>query len=85
MKTHPRAPPPRANGNDIADVMRPAAAAAYLDTTAKTLATWRCRGGGPPFTRLGRSIRYRRGDLDAFLVGRTVRSTSEYGVELREG
>lgn len=25
-----------------------------------TLATWRCRGGGPPFLKLGSAVRYRR-------------------------
>ena len=25
-----------------------------------TLTTWRCRGGGPRFLKLGRSVRYRR-------------------------
>lgn len=25
-----------------------------------TLATWRCRGGGPPFLKLGTAVRYRR-------------------------
>ena len=25
-----------------------------------TLATWRCRGGGPPFLKLGAAVRYRR-------------------------
>tara|TARA_R110000744_G_scaffold112451_2_gene210805 strand:- start:758 stop:1024 length:267 start_codon:yes stop_codon:yes gene_type:complete len=27
---------------------------------ACTLATWRCRGGGPPFMKLGAAVRYRR-------------------------
>ena len=25
-----------------------------------TLAPWRCRGGGPPFLKLGSAVRYRR-------------------------
>ncbi|KCZ57424.1 helix-turn-helix transcriptional regulator [Hyphomonas chukchiensis] len=27
---------------------------------ACTLATWRCRGGGPPYMKLGSAVRYRR-------------------------
>ncbi|KJS27378.1 MAG: hypothetical protein VR75_03485 [Hyphomonadaceae bacterium BRH_c29] len=27
---------------------------------ACTLATWRCRGGGPAFMKLGAAVRYRR-------------------------
>lgn len=32
-----------------------------------TLAIWRCRGVGPPYLKLGRHIRYRRVDVDAWL------------------
>ena len=32
----------------------------WLDEAIDTLATWRCRGGGPTFMKLGAAVRYRR-------------------------
>ena len=42
-------------------------AADYLTLTKSTLEAWRCRGGGPVFVKLGKAVRYRKEDLDAFL------------------
>jgi len=40
----------------------------------------RLRGGGVPFIRVGRQIRYRRSDLDQWLAARPVHSsTSDTG------
>lgn len=52
-------------------------AAKYLGLKAATLNKWRVYGEGPPFIKVGRLVRYRRADLDAYLSGRLVRSTSE--------
>lgn len=35
-----------------------------------TLHVWRCHGRGPKFVRVGRSIRYRLQDLQAFIESR---------------
>lgn len=52
-------------------------AAQYLgDLKPETLEAWRCRGGGPRFVKLGRSVRYRESDLDAFIESRLRASTS---------
>ncbi len=53
-------------------------AAAYLRLSTSTLNKWRCHGGGPEFLKLGRAIRYRREDLDAFLAARRLSSTAAY-------
>lgn len=54
-------------------------AARLLRVSRRTLQGWRLKGGGPLFVRLGpRCIRYRRTDLQDFMVERTARSTSEY-------
>jgi predicted DNA-binding transcriptional regulator AlpA len=55
------------------------AAAEYLALSPATLETLRCRGGGPPFVKLGRRVVYRREDLDAWLRQRIRRSTSDSG------
>ncbi|OXM56403.1 hypothetical protein CFP71_13320 [Amycolatopsis thailandensis] len=39
----------------------------YLRIPVKTLARWRRRGTGPPFTRMGRHVRYQRGEVDTWL------------------
>ena len=40
----------------------------------------RLTGDGPKFVRLGRSIRYRLEDLEAWVASRAAGSTSEYGI-----
>jgi excisionase family DNA binding protein len=55
------------------DLLRPDEAAALLDYSCRTLATWRRRGHGPAFVRTeGRRIFYRRADVDAWLARRVV-------------
>ena len=54
-------------------------AANYLGLKAATLNKGRCYGDGPPFIKVGRLVRYRKADLDAFLMGRVRRSTSDCG------
>lgn len=54
-------------------------AAEYLGLAQSTLNKWRCIGGGPEYLKLGKVIRYRQSDLDAFLKSNRVQSTSQYG------
>lgn len=46
-------------------------AAAYLGLRAQTLAAWAMDGKNLPFVKCGRSVRYRRVDLDEYLRRRT--------------
>lgn len=39
----------------------------YIGIAPATLVTWRSRGEGPPFLKLGGRVAYRRSDLDAWL------------------
>ena len=48
-----------------------------------TLRGWRFRGVGPTFFKLGRSVRYRAEDVDAFLEAQRRRSTSDAGLDAR--
>ena len=52
-------------------------AAEYLGLKRPTLEAWRCRGNGPQFVKLGRLVKYRRADLDAFIEARLRSNTSE--------
>ncbi len=53
--------------------------AAFLHVTVKALQAWRSRGGGPPFIKLGRGVRYRLEDLEAFVTASRKASTSDNG------
>jgi len=58
-----------------------AAAALYLGIAARTLALWRSNGAyGLPFVRIGRSVRYSRAELDAFIAKHTVGAPMSIGV-----
>ena len=47
-------------------------AAAHIEVKEGTLSVWRCTGRyNLPFIKIGRKVRYRRSDLDAWLVSRT--------------
>ena len=57
-------------------------AAEYLKTSTSTLAKRRLYGGGPKFSRIGRSIRYAQSELDRFMAANTVSSTFEQGAAM---
>ena len=54
-------------------------AAEYLGLKRTTLEAWRCRGGGPLYLKLGRIVKYRLADLDAFIDSRVHSSTHDSG------
>jgi len=53
------------------------AVARYAGLSPVTLRKWRMTGAGPRFVRLGRSVRYRKAAVDAFLEGREYTTTAE--------
>src|SRR5262249_55366142 len=54
-----------------------AEAARFLRLSERTLERYRHSGGGPKFVRQGKCVRYRQEDLEAWVAGCTVGSTSE--------
>jgi hypothetical protein len=44
--------------------------AAVLDVPAGTVEQWRARGGGPPFFRIGRHVRYDPAEVREWLDSR---------------
>jgi excisionase family DNA binding protein len=46
---------------------RPAEVAEYLQKPDRTLEQWRYRGVGPRFIKVGRDVRYRWADVEAWL------------------
>ena len=47
-------------------------AAQYLGLAKITLDTWRSKGKPPAYVKIHRSVRYRRADLDAFILEHRV-------------
>jgi len=47
-------------------------AAEYLSLKPQTLAAWAMTGKGPPLVKLGRAVRYRFADLEAYVRSQTV-------------
>ena len=43
-----------------------------------TLTGWRVKGGGPPYCKAGRAVRYRVAVLEQWLRDREVASTAEH-------
>ncbi|MCZ4539854.1 helix-turn-helix transcriptional regulator [Dietzia maris] len=48
------------------------ALAQEFGVTVQRLATWRHQGVGPAYVKVGRLVRYRREDVDAWLDAQTV-------------
>ncbi len=60
-------------------------AALRLGVQPGTLEVWRVYGKGPKFRKLGRAVRYREMDLEAYLSECLKGSTSEYGISQGKG
>lgn len=52
-------------------------ASARLRLSVSTLQKMRVAGNGPQFCKIGKAVRYRVSDLDAYMTARIVSSTSE--------
>ena len=61
----------------MGDNLKTNEAAAFLQVQPTTLEQWRWNGKGPRFCKLGRSVRYRKTDLEAFIEARVFGSTTE--------
>ena len=60
------------DGQAAADLLDEQAAARLLDNSPGTLSVWRSTGRyNLPFIKIGRNVRYRRADLEAWLEKRT--------------
>jgi excisionase family DNA binding protein len=49
---------------------------AFLGVPVGTLANWRYQGKGPRFVKVGRHVRYRRSDVEAWLELHVRESTA---------
>lgn len=53
--------------------LSPAEVEAIYSISAKTLANWRCEHYGPPYHRVGRSIKYSVIELDAWMAEQQIK------------
>lgn len=53
-------------------LLTPAEVSARLGVPVATLAQWRCYRRGPAFVKVGKHVRYERGELDRYLREATV-------------
>lgn len=59
------------------EYLSPKEAATRLKVHPNTLNKWRIRGGGPPYIRLGWSIRYRWWEVENWLTKRRPRVAAD--------
>jgi predicted DNA-binding transcriptional regulator AlpA len=64
--------------------LKPRDAAQYLSSSVSTLAKRRMNKQGPNFVRLGRAIRYRQSDLDAWMSSSAAIQTENPTAAIRE-
>lgn len=57
----------------MSELLTTVEAAAYLRLKPATLETWRStKRDGPPYIKRGRSVAYRRADLEAYITSNTI-------------
>jgi len=69
----------QSNPGWLDEAINAADAAKLTGVPVCTLATWRSRGGGPRFLKLGKSVRYRRRSLFEWMDARERRNTADTG------
>lgn len=65
--------------HDLERLLSSQEAAKYLGIAEPTLRISRMKGGGIPFIKMGRLVKYRIADIENYLAIRTYKSTSEIG------
>jgi predicted DNA-binding transcriptional regulator AlpA len=55
-----------------ADVLKPQEVADRLGVAVHTLSNWRARDVGPSYIKIGRMVRYREGDLAAWMLANSA-------------
>ncbi|MGD0624267.1 MAG: helix-turn-helix domain-containing protein [Thermodesulfobacteriota bacterium] len=54
-------------------------ASLLLGVTTSTLESWRCKGCGPTYRKIGSLVRYLESDLITYIEGQSRHSTCESG------
>ena len=75
--TTPTQPPPstqpiRSSGISRPEIMNEMQVAEYLNMSAASLRKWRLFREGPKFLKVGRAVRYRKAEVDAWLNSHSI-------------
>jgi excisionase family DNA binding protein len=62
------------NDNEPAEYLDEKRLCALLGISSVTTTKWRAKAKGPPFIKVGRLVRYRRSDVEAWLSANTIGS-----------
>lgn len=65
--------------SDVAELVSAQELADFLRVPLDTVYRWNYARTGPPYIRVGRHVRYRRADVDAWLEKNTQRSGAPTG------
>ncbi len=65
------------NSIGYGQLMTEAEVAETLRISVRTLQAWRVSGNGPRYAKIGRSVRYRRSDIDNWVLIGSRLSTSD--------
>ncbi|HQS46935.1 MAG: hypothetical protein B7Y12_03880 [Rhizobiales bacterium 24-66-13] len=65
-----------ANVGEAPRLLDPIEAGRRLSVSPVTLASWRCRGKGPSYVKIGGKVLYRAADLDAFVSAAVIDPTA---------
>ena len=66
-------------------LLKTPAAMAYIQKSTAWGEKKRCTGGGPVYIKIGRSVSYRRSDLDKYIAAHERRHTSDPGGDPDDG
>jgi predicted DNA-binding transcriptional regulator AlpA len=69
--------PPTIEDRNMQPLLTQRQCAEALALSERTLERFRVSGVGPKFVRMGKSVRYRLSDVEAWIASRVVGSTSE--------
>jgi hypothetical protein len=69
------------SSSDFDAALNESQAAEFIGVSVRTLQAWRVRGSGPPYIKIGRSVRYQRRALVLYQQEHTVCSTTEAETE----
>ena len=64
--------------NDGEGLLTPKETASFMRVSVSWLAKARMRGDGPPYAKVGRSIKYQKKGVIGYISSRLRRSTSEH-------
>lgn len=63
-----------ANDNAVSEFLDEKGLCTLIAISSVTATKWRAKAKGPPFIKVGRLVRYRRSDVDAWLRTNTIGS-----------